>query len=622
MVAEYVSSADDGRRALEELAGLRQFGGPPAEFWNSFLAAAGALAGATQAVLILQNPPPGTGWKRLTHWSANGQTDRLAGAFSQQLDSLAERCLAEGSLAQPLEAQPGAKGPAAAVAVRLQLHRANEVCIAAFLVPDPTGNRAREALVRLRLVADTPASYQMHQVATQAQADVEKFANTLDLMVQLNAERRFLAAALTFCNGLATRFRADRASLGWFEQGYVHLKAISRTERFDPAMAAVKSLEIAMEESLDQDEEIVWPAPAGSTVVTRDHEAYGRQQGVRYLCSVPLRLDDQTVAVLLCERQDTAFTELELRQLRLISDQAVRRLADLHDSDRWFGKRWAAAARRRLGEWVGVERTWTKVVAVLVSLLLLALIIVRVNYRVEANFIVRSDSLAYLTAPFDGYIDQVDVRLGDPVKQGEVLLSLAKNDLELSEAADLADVTRYQREAEKARATNALADMRIALAMVDEARAKLDADRYHLQQSSVRAPFAGVVVEGDQKERIGAPVKQGDVLFKVAKTESLYAEADVSEKDIQNVATNVAGQVAFASQPKLKYPIRIELIEAAAQPKEEGNVFPVRCRFTGPTQPWWRPGMTGVCKIDAGRRTLFWVLTHRTVDYFRLLLWW
>jgi hypothetical protein len=39
-------------------------------------------------------------------------------------------------------------------------------------------------------------------------------------------------------------------------------------------------------------------------------------------------------------------------------------------------------------------------------------------------------------------------------------------------------------------------------------------------------------------------------------------------------------------------------------------------------QPWWRPGMMGVCKIKAGKRSLLWIFGHRTVDFFRLWLWW
>ena len=48
----------------------------------------------------------------------------------------------------------------------------------------------------------------------------------------------------------------------------------------------------------------------------------------------------------------------------------------------------------------------------------------------------------------------------------------------------------------------------------------------------------------------------------------------------------------------------------------------VRSAFAGPIQPWWRPGMTGVCKFSVEKRTLLWILTHRTVDFLRLWLWW
>ena len=83
-----------------------------------------------------------------------------------------------------------------------------------------------------------------------------KVCSVLDLMVLVNSggassRRPWL------CNGLATRFHCDRVSLGWLVNGYVRLKAMSRTERFDKNMDAVKSLEMVMEESLDQNAEIL-----------------------------------------------------------------------------------------------------------------------------------------------------------------------------------------------------------------------------------------------------------------------------------------------------------------------------------------------------------------------------
>ena len=163
--------------------------------------------------------------------------------------------------------------------------------------------------------------------------------------------------------------------------------------------------------------------------------------------------------------------------------------------------------------------------------------------------------------------------------------------------------------------------MRIAQAMAEQAAARLELARYRLAQAAIKSPFEGVVVEGDLRERLGAPVKAAEVLLKVARIDTLYAEAEVNERDIHEVLGKTAGQIAFLSQPKKKFPIRVAVLEQAALPKNEANVFLLHCRL-GPAQPWWRPGMSGVCKINVGKRTLFWILTHRTVDFLRLKLWW
>ena len=32
--------------------------------------------------------------------------------------------------------------------------------------------------------------------------------------------------------------------------------------------------------------------------------------------------------------------------------------------------------------------------------------------------------------------------------------------------------------------------------------------------------------------------------------------------------------------------------------------------------------MSGLCKLSVQKRTLFWILTHRTADFLRMKLWW
>jgi hypothetical protein len=619
MMNEPRTSAGVHDQAVAELALLGRFSGEPEDYWPRYLAAVLQVTSADNLVLLARKP--GEAWRQLMEWPAVVPPSRMVAAFHAQLHEIASQAVASSGAVMPLEAKSRPNTGNFVIATRLELAPTEE-CVLVGLVSEISESQAREAWLRLRLSAQTPESYQTNLRAQQAKADVEKYASVLDLTVSVAAEKRFLSTAMAFCNGLATRFGCDRVSLGWEQHGSIRLRAISRTEKFERQMAAAQALEAAMEEALDQDEEVIWPPPAGASVISRDHQRFAQDQKVPHLCSLPLRAEKDPVAVVTCERQSTPFSETEVQQMRLGCDLAAVRLADLQKQDRWFGARWATQLREQCAKLVGLEHTWAKLLALLIVVLLGLLFFLRVPYRVEGNFVLRSDELSYLTAPFDGYIDQVLVRPGDNVAAGAPLLKLKTDELELEASFALADFDRYRREAEKSRAAKALADMRVSEAMAEQAKARLDMVRYRLEHATVASPFAGVVVEGDLRERLGAPVKAADVLFKVARIDTLYVEAEVNERDIHEILGRSTGQIAFLSRPRNKFPVRITTIEEAAMPKNEANVFLVRCALDQQPQPWWRPGMSGICKFNVEKRTLFWIITHRTVDFLRLKLWW
>jgi hypothetical protein len=609
--------------AIRELSHLRAFAGAPVEFWPKFLAAVAGVASASKAVLLMQDPAQPGSWRKLGEWSALLGPSKIVTAFQTCLESFAANCAKQGeSLLSPLEQGSSRSADHFVIAATVQLQGASGFSVLVLLLSEFSEAAAREALARVKLAMDVPDSYRQKQAGEQAATAVQKLATALDLMVTVNAEKRFLATALAFCNGLGTALRCQRVSLGWLEGGYIRLRAISRTEKFDPKMEAVRALESVMDEALDQDEEVLWPAPEHSTLTTRDHEKFAVEYNPGHLCSLPLRSEGKAVAVVTCERSETAFTAQEVDQLRLCCDQATRRLVELHRRDRWFGARMAEWWREKCALLVGPKHTWAKIGALLGVVGLAVLFFLCVPYRVEGNFVLKSEEVAYRTAPFDGYIEQVFVRPGDTVRGGAPLLKLVTRELELEELAANADVARFQREAEKARATNDLAGMRIAVALTEQSKARLDLARLRLAEATLTAPFAGVVVEGDLRDRLAAPVKQGDALLRIARLESLYVEAEIKERDVHEVMSKQKGEIAFISQPKLTFPVRVEKLEPAAFPRTEGNVFLLRCTFEKGAEPWWRPGMSGLCKIDVEPRTLWWILTHRTVDFLRMKLWW
>ena len=607
---------------LEEVSRLRRFSGAPAEFWPSLLSVMARLVEASRGLLIVGQAAMPDKLRKLSDWSLPGYSDPALVPFIKGAPALAVQALEKSRSMERLGDGILPETSHMAVGIRLQFLGATEGCVAVFLIPNSTEAKATEALFRLALLADIPLDYQANRNSQQPKAEAEKFASVLDVLAQVNAEARYLGALMAMANGVASQLQCERVGIGWVEAGYIRLKVLSRTERFEPKMAAVQSLEAAMEEALDQDEEIVWPQPEHARSVARDHAAFATAQGVQHLVSLPMRVGGKGVAVLTCERQSAPFSEVTLQQLRLLCDQVARRLSDLHASDRWFGSRWSHRLKQRLQTWVGPEHTWAKAGAIGASLSLVLLLLPVFPVRIEGNFIVRSEEQSYLSAPFDGFIQSAQVRPGDVLTNGATLMRFNTEQLELEESAAIADQTRFLREAEKARAAKNLAEMRIAQAQADQAAARLGLVRHRLSQAILKAPFNGVIVEGDLRQRIAAPVRQGDPLYKFARIDTLYVEAEISERDAHRVPAKATGEIAFVAQPDSKYPVQVVRVEPSAVPKETGNVFIVRAALNGPSQPWWRPGMSGLCKIDAGRGTLFWILTHRTVDFLRLHLWW
>lgn len=608
-------------RGLDEVSRLRRFSGTPSEFWPAFVAAAAGVTSAERGILILKDLKDNT-WKKLSEWNASPHADRAVLSFNRALIELGEQSMREGNCLRQLEMSTTPDLAHFAVAVRLALNRPDDACVACYLILNTTERQARESLVRLQLVADTPFSYLLNHSSNQAKTDVEKFAASLDVMALLNEEKKFLGATLALCNAAASRYACDRVSLGWVERGYVRLKSISRTERFDKNMAAVKALELTMEEALDQDDEIIWPEPDGASFISRDHEKFAQSNSSGNICSVPIRVDQKPVGVLTLERKAKPFSAAETQQFRLACDQAARRLSDLREKHGWVGARAARGLRAGFARVLGPEKTWMKVLALLGTAAVAILFFGQFNYRVEGNFILKSDAVAYITAPFDGYLKEVTSKPGDLLKQDSLLLQMDTDELAIEEANAIADQVRYQREAEKARATNGLAEMRISQSLAEQAKARLDMARHRLRQSTIRAPFDGVLVEGDLRERLGAPVKQGDALFKVTRMEGMYVEAEINQRDVHNIKAGSPAEIAFVTQPKLKYKVKVDRIYPAAFPKEGENIFIVRLALLDKPSEWWRPGMSGLVKIEAGERPLYWILTHRTIDFLRMWLWW
>ena len=252
---------------------------------------------------------------------------------------------------------------------------------------------------------------------------------------------------------------------------------------------------------------------------------------------------------------------------------------------------------------------------------LLALVFVPWNYRVDAGVALRSKDMLFMPAPFDGFLRRVHVEVGDAVAKGAVLAELDTRDLLIAESMAAAAAGRYAREAENAMAARQLAEMQIALARQQQSVSRVELVRHQLAHAQLKAPYAGIVVEGELKKNLGAPVRKGDLMLKLAQLDDNYVELEIDQVDVHEVGLGTRGEFALVGQPDQRFALVIDRIDPAATQREGRNVYLARGRVESPPQAWWRPGMGGNAKLEAGERRLIWVLTHRTVRFLRQVFW-
>jgi len=184
------------------------------------------------------------------------------------------------------------------------------------------------------------------------------------------------------------------------------------------------------------------------------------------------------------------------------------------------------------------------------------------------------------------------------------------------------DIEKYLAEEDKARASGNLAELQVARTRREQSLSRVKRIEYQLQQAETKAPFAGVVVEGEKRELSGSTVRRGDKLYRIAEVRDLYVVLQVPERDLREIRMASQGELRLLGEPGKTIPFAISNFVPMAQVKgEEGNHFLLKAKFTEQTASWWRPGMTGLAKIEVGPRNLFWILFHPTVDRIRLWLW-
>ncbi len=222
-----------------------------------------------------------------------------------------------------------------------------------------------------------------------------------------------------------------------------------------------------------------------------------------------------------------------------------------------------------------------------------------------------------------GRIDKVNVKMGDKVKQGDVLLELYAEDLKSEHEA-----TKLQLEAARIRREKigldydrkkklreqsfimdkdlqeASIDLRLSENEIEINRARLQTVTEKLTKLMIRAPHDGTVL--NVKARVGVVVSgagsagESTVLMQIADTSQLQVLSEINEVDVIKVSAGMTGAITFDSLPGVTVKGKVDTVSISAIPKDKDKsirVFPLILTLEPSGEPI-KPGITANVAIS------------------------
>lgn len=304
-------------------------------------------------------------------------------------------------------------------------------------------------------------------------------------------------------------------------------------------------------------------------------------------------------------------------QLRTI----VRHIAPIFASQAQLKEplHWRAINRARK-IWQRLSQTHKTLAIALPILLLLLLVLAPVTYKVKGQATLEGLVQRAIVAPEDGYLLQADVRAGELLKKDQIIARLDQKSI-------LLEIKRWQSEKQEYegqfnRELNALnhTQMRIAKAKVAQAEAKLDLYKDRLQRLTITAPIDGIIIKGDLSRAVGSPVERGQVLYEMAPLNEFKLVIMVDESRIRHLRPGQSGRLVLAAFPSDAMVFTVNSVASVFENQQEGVFYRVEAELAHSAEHL-RPGMSGIAKVEVGRKPLGWVVIYPLWRWLRLQLW-
>lgn len=257
----------------------------------------------------------------------------------------------------------------------------------------------------------------------------------------------------------------------------------------------------------------------------------------------------------------------------------------------------------------------------LIAVVFALILMIPIEYRISVNAVIEGVVESPVIAPFDGYIKSSLFKAGDLVEKSAVIAELDERDIFLKLQKLKGELQEKDKSYRQVLASGERSKAEVLKAKISQLNVQIETVTLSLNQTELRSRISGMVIAGDLSRSIGAPVKQGDVLFKVAPLDQYRTMLRIRETDIRFMQQGLNAELKLTSLPSTNY--SIELLKPSPYFTDENNevVYLAEAVMTDGNYSELRPGMEGIAKVSVGTHSLGWTLFHHFSDWLSMQVW-
>lgn len=495
------------------------------------------------------------------------------------------------------------------------------VCVAALELGDKQQQDLELVMRQLQWGASWLESFFLRDQLSQDESTLERLVSALYLTATVAKEPTAKQAMTSLVTELATRLACERVSCGFKSGRHVKLASMSHSGQFGRQMNLVNAIGRAMDEALHQNMIVNYPEPEGNGVITHNHAQLAGLQNGGAILSVPLVAKGENIGALCLESAEAArFDDETVQMCDSIASMVAPILQDKRQNDRWIVTKLKDAFLRQLGRLFGPRYLGRKFFVLLLAGVIWGLYVAQGDFKITADAVLEGAEQRAVVTPYDGFVESSIRRVGDTVKQGELLATLDDTDLRLDLVERSSERAQAQSQYDQATAEYSRAKAKIYAAKIAQADARIALLREKLKRTQLVSPLDGIIVKGDLSQSLGAAISRGEPLFEISSLNAYRVNLLVDERDIRFIKLGQEVDIILSALPDQRIVVQVTSITPVTRAAKGRNFFKVEARLTD-EQGVLRPGMEGVSKIHIEQRRYAWIWTRELINWIKLWSW-